>query len=60
MEEDGCSRLLSAGRASEDTDSVDVHIRIFLCSSLDPELSVWDSSVLEVLVAYLFELLRAI
>ena len=60
VEEYRSGRLLTAGRASEDADSVNVHIWILLGGSLDPELSVRDTCVLEVLVAYLLEFLRTV
>ena len=60
MEEHRSGRLLTAGRASEDADSVYVHVWILLGCSLDPELSVRDTCVLEVLVAYFLEFLRAV
>ena len=60
MQQYGGSTLLSACRTAIDSHIIRIHIRILLCRSLDPEFTVWESGILQVLVANLLKLLAAI
>ena len=60
MQQYGCGTLLSACRTAIDCHIISIHIRILLGSSLDPEVTVWESGILQILVANLLKLLAAI
>ena len=60
MQQYGSSTLLSACRTAIDSHIIRIHIRILLGGSLDPELTVWESGILQVLVTNLLKLLAAI
>ena len=59
MEKYGSGGFLSAGRAAEDAYAVDVHVGILLGGGLDPGDMVGQAGILQVLVAYFFELFGA-
>ena len=60
MQQYGGGTLLSACRTTVDCHIIRIHIRILLGRSLDPELTVRESGILQVLVANLLKLLATI
>ena len=60
MQQYGGSTLLSACRTAIDSHIISIHIRILLGCSLDPEFTVRESGILQILVANLLKLLAAI